>query len=260
MLLFIPAYNCEKQLPRVLDKITQTIAEYFDEIIIINNRSTDRTESVALKYPSKEYLPLIHVLRNDVNYGLGGSHKVAFEYALSHKHDYIVVLHGDDQGDINDLQAVLESQEYQKHDCMLGARFMPDSRLKGYSRFRTLGNRVYNHLFSFVTHQPILDLGSGLNLYKVSSLKSHFYDKFPDHLTFNYYMILASHYYHQDISFFPISWRSEDQKSNVKLMSQALEVLHLLAKYKFNPNFIKSEHRSNPIDHYSYEVLQNGHK
>ena len=256
MLLFIPGYNCEKQIPRVLNQITPEIAQFFDEVIFVNNRSTDHTEQAVLNYKTPKWFPKFRILRNDHNYGLGGSHKVAFDYAIKHDYDYIVILHGDDQGNINDLLPILKSKSYRKYDAVLGARFMPKSTLKGYSKFRTFGNRVYNHLFSLVTHKRIYDLGSGLNLYKVSSLKNNFYHKFPDHLTFNYCMILATHYYHHKIKFFPISWREDDQKSNVKLFSQAFTVLGIMNKYAINHNYIKSELRDHPIKQYTYQEVK----
>lgn len=46
-LLFIPAYNCEKQLPRVLDQIDVEIIPYLDEVLVIENQSTDGTLEVA---------------------------------------------------------------------------------------------------------------------------------------------------------------------------------------------------------------------
>lgn len=54
----------------------------------------------------------VTLLRNDENYGLGGSHKVAFDYALNNAYDYVVVLHGDDQGSIANLLPYLRSREY----------------------------------------------------------------------------------------------------------------------------------------------------
>ncbi|MBO4812803.1 glycosyltransferase family 2 protein [Candidatus Saccharibacteria bacterium] len=256
ILLFIPGYNCEKQIPRVLDKIDEEIARYFDEIIFVNNRSTDNTEDIVLNYKPKSFMPRIKVLRNDHNYNLGGSHKVAFSYALNNGFDYVVVLHGDDQGDIRDLKPILKSGEYENYDAMLGARFMKGSKLGGYSKFRTFGNRVYNHLFSMVVHRKIYDLGSGLNIYDVRALESKYYHKFPDRLTFNYCMVMALDYYNQKVKFFPISWREEDQSSNVKLMSQAMNVLKMLGKYKRNHEFIKTELREKPIDEYTYQEIK----
>lgn len=125
ILLFIPMYNCENQIIRVLAQLTEEICGYLSEIIIIDNRSTDRGEANVRQYLSKNRLSVkTSLLRNDENYGLGGSHKVAFQYAIDHNFDYIILLHGDDQGDIANILPYLKSRVYQKYDCFLGARFM----------------------------------------------------------------------------------------------------------------------------------------
>ena len=101
ILLFIPMYNCEKQISRVLKQLTDEVCSYLDEVLVINNRSTDYGEQVVQDYLKKNEKPVkISLLRNDDNYGLGGSHKVAFQYAQDNGFDYVILLHGDDQGDI----------------------------------------------------------------------------------------------------------------------------------------------------------------
>lgn len=259
ILLFIPGYNCEKQVVRVLKQLDEEVMSYIKEIIFVNNRSTDNTEQAVLKFKNDHKLPL-KVLRNDANYNLGGSHKVAFDYAKKNNFDYIIVLHGDDQGDIHDILPYLKNKEYENYDCLLGARFQKGSKLIGYSAFRTFGNRVYNLLFSMVVHQRIYDLGSGLNMYSVKMLENDFYFKFPDRLTFNYCMVLAIHYYKQNVKFFPLTWREEDQVSNVKMMSQATNVLKMLFKYWINHDYIKSEFRDNVIEQYTYKEVKNEKK
>lgn len=256
ILLFIPGYNCEKQIVRVLGQMDEKILPFLTKIIVVNNCSLDKTEEAVKDFMENHPdLPLA-LLRNKENYGLGGSHKVAFQYAIEGNYDYVIVLHGDDQGDIHDLLPVLKRRLYRKYDCCLGGRFMRGSRLCGYSLFRTFGNIVYNFLFSAVVRNRIFDLGSGLNLYSVKMLENHFYEKFPDKLTFNYCMVLASHYYRHKLMFFPISWREEDQVSNVKMASQALSVLKMLGAYWKNKEFIKTEFREDPKEAYLADVIE----
>ena len=132
---------------------------------------------------------------------------------------------------------------------------MPGSKLTGYSLTRTLGNIVYNFLFAFVTRKRIYDLGSGLNMYSTAMLRDGFYEKFPDNLMFNYAMILASEYYGHDIRFYPVSWREDDQVSNVKLFDQAVKVLKMLKAYYDDPTAIETEYRDKPIDAYEADTI-----
>lgn len=255
ILLFIPAYNCEKQIVRVLGRISGTLLKFIDEIIVVNNQSTDGTEEAVRKYSEEHSQLPLKILRNIENYGLGGSHKVAFKYAKENGFDYVIVLHGDDQGNLNDFLPVLTGKYYKKHDCILGARFMPASKLVGYSKFRTFGNIVYNFLFAAVIRQRVYDLGSGLNMYSTKMLERNFYEKFPDNLMFNYLMVLASEYYGIDMKFYPISWREDDQVSNVKMMNQATKVLSMLWDYYKDPNTITGEYRDIRRDNYEAEIV-----
>ena len=256
ILLFIPAYNCEKQIVRVLAQLDEQVMKYISGIVVINNISTDNTEQVVLDYMEEHKELPVTLLRNHENYGLGGSHKCAFSYAKQNGYDYVIVLHGDDQGDIHNLLPILKKGIYKKYDCCLGARFMNGSKLEGYSKFRSFGNVVYNILFSIVTRQRVLDLGSGLNMYNTKMLESEFYKKFPDNLMFNYCMILAAAYYGHSIRFFPITWREDDQVSNVKMLHQAITVLKMLFSYGCKPKeFIDSECREKRIEEYSFAVI-----
>lgn len=258
ILLFIPMYNCEKQIVRVLGQLNERICSYLSEVIIVNNRSTDNGEKVVIDYlEENEFSIPVKLLRNNDNYGLGGSHKVAFKYAVNHNFDYLIVLHGDDQGDIANIEPYLKNKEYEKYDCFLGARFMKGSKLQGYSLFRTFGNRVYNLLFSIGVRKRIYDLGSGLNMYKVDILKKPFFLKYKDNLMFNCFMLFGSDYYNHRIKFFPIIWREDDQVSNVKMVSQATATLKLVGSYIWNKRkFVKAEHRDVIVEKYGAVVVK----
>ncbi len=257
ILLFIPCYNCEKQIVRVIKQLHGEIMQHLSEVIFVNNRSTDNTESAIQTALEAEPLCIpAKIMRNNENYGLGGSHKVAFNYAQENGFDYVIVLHGDDQGSISDLLPCIRDGVYRNHDCVLGARFMKGSKLQGYSRFRTFGNVVYDLLFSAVIGKMVYDLGSGLNLYSVNMLQDGFYKKYKDNLMFNYCMVLGSAYKKLRMKFVPISWREDDQVSNVKMVSQALTVLGLLASFLFNRRrFVQRDHRDRMVAQYAATVV-----
>lgn len=255
ILLFIPAYNCEKQIVRVLDQLDDSVMRYIREVIVIDNQSTDGTEQAVKEYQKAHWSMPLKLMRNNENYGLGGSHKVAFEYAIKHGFDYVIVLHGDDQGNIHDFLPVLKKGIYRAYDCVLGARFMPGSHLVGYSRRRTFGNIIFNFIYAAGSRQRVFDLGAGLNMYDVNMLRDRFYYRFPDNLMFNCCMLLAVHFFNQTARFYPISWREEDQVSNVKLWSQAVATLKLLFRYVDCPTTIRGEYRDKKIDIYRAEEI-----
>ncbi|MCB0361310.1 MAG: glycosyltransferase family 2 protein [Bdellovibrionales bacterium] len=256
ILVFIPTYRCESQIVRVFGQFNDQVQKWVDTVMVVDNQSPDRTMEIAIDFGRDQLKGCNFVAwSNDENYGLGGSHKVAFRYAIEQGFDYLVVLHGDDQADIRDLVSLFEIGAHSKVDCLLGARFMPKSCLDGYSRFRRLGNRVYNQLFSLVTLKKVYDLGSGLNVYKLSAYRDFFYKTFPDDLTFNYVMLLAAFHRRQSVRFFPITWREYDQISNVKIFYQAFKVLGYLGSYLIGrASFLKSERRLRSFDSYTGKI------
>ncbi|WP_223260006.1 glycosyltransferase family 2 protein [Candidatus Methylopumilus planktonicus] len=257
ILVAIPTYNCENQIIRVLEQFNFKTQKLVDTVIVIDNKSSDRTLEKAIYFGSKKFkFCNFLVLRNKKNFGLGGSHKVAFNYSIKKTFDYIAIFHGDDQASFKDFLSTIKALKYESHDCILGSRFLDGSKLRGYSILRTFGNILYNNIFSFVTKYPINDLGSGLNLYKVKALKSEYFKKFPDDLTFNYVMILAQNFLKQKIKFIPISWREDDQISNVNLFRQALKVLVILFNFITNKYiFLQSDMRSCKVRKYNSEVF-----
>lgn len=259
ILLFIPMYNCEKQIVRVLGQIDDVVLKYVSEIIVVNNRSTDNGEMAVIEYcRGHKKLPL-HIFRNDENYGLGGSHKVAFEYAIDNGFDYVIVLHGDDQGSIRDLLPALKKKSYHKYDCCLGARFTSKSKLIGYSKFRILGNYILNVMFSVAMRRRIFDLGAGLNMYSVDILKSRYYLTYPDNLTFNVYMLMAAKAFNQQYAFFPLTWRETDQISNAKVMSQGVRTLKMLSEFTLKGKaFFEIDSREKQHNRYTYQVVYGG--
>lgn len=259
ILVFIPCYNCENQIPRVLEQFSQPeVYKWFHTILVLDNGSRDSTLASALQKRDQLSQVNIIVAQNDDNYGLGGSHKSAFSYAVENGFSHVVVLHGDDQGSITDLLPVLKSGDFNQFDCCLGARFHPNSKTQGYSAFRIFGNRVFNLLFTLSCGQRVLDLGSGLNLYKVEMLTKNFYHKYSDDLRFNCYMLLGTIIGKYKAHFFPITWREDDQVSNVKLFSQSINTFKIvLGTLFFKSLYLKREHRLKLHAKYTFRKITN---
>ena len=234
ILVFIPCFNCAPQIPRVIEKCLQERNSYISEIVVIDNGSTDDTVGAARSALAKQQRIPWKVLRNTQNYNLGGSHKVAFAYALAQHYTHVIVVHGDDQADITDLAPLVEAGKHREVDAILGSRFARGAKLHGYGGFRRLGNLVFNLLFGAFSGTIVEDMGSGLNLYGESVLKAGDYRKSADDLTFHCYFLLSMIKNKRKLCYVPIQWYESDQISNAKLFRQATKILLLLTKYRLS--------------------------
>lgn len=217
ILIAIPAYNCAKQLPRVLDEIDDKLASRVEEIAVIDNGSTDDTVTAALAYKTTGRLPKLHVYQNVDNYNLGGTHKVAFLKAEKEGFTHVLILHGDNQAKSDEGNLLIDyAENHPEQQTVLGSRFSRGSKLMGYDKKRIYGNKVLNLTYSVVTLRKCVDLGSGLNLFAMKDMDKRTYLEFADKLTFNFELLLDLIKRKVNFAYIPITWREEDQVSNAR--------------------------------------------
>jgi dolichol-phosphate mannosyltransferase len=197
---------------------------------VVDNGSRDDTILSAKEAAEKISLP-VTIIKNNQNYSLGGSIKSAFLYAINNNFDYMITLHGDDQGDIRDIAGPIKAGRHHGQDMLIGARFHPQSKLSGYSRFRIFGNLVLNMMCAVITWRKNYDMTAGLNCYSVDFLRSKFFLPFPNDLTFDSHVLLYAIYKKKAWSYFPMTWREDDQISNAKVFRQAWTVFKLFVTY-----------------------------
>jgi glycosyltransferase involved in cell wall biosynthesis len=256
ILVFIPCFNCAPQIGRVLGQVRGAVAGHVEEVLLLDNGSRDGTPEAAIAAAEQVEARAVTVGRNLENYNLGGSHKAAYAYAQRKGFSHVVTLHGDDQGDLRDILPVLVEGTHRRFDACMGARFAKGSRLTNYSGFRILGNRAFNLVFSAASRRWVTDMGSGLNILAHKAYADEAILRLPDDLHFNPYLLLDMYDRGNAVAFFPISWREEDQVSNVKMASQAFKTLAAAARYALaRRRFRASDYRAVQRSTYAFETL-----
>lgn len=256
ILAFIPCYNCAPQIGRVLQQFRGPVAARIHEVLVLDNGSRDGTVDQAVKAAADVETGRVVVGSNRANYNLGGSHKAAFQYAVKHGFTHVLILHGDDQGSLNDIEPILAQGLHRTNDACLGARFARGSRLIGYSAFRIFGNHVFNTLFTLGTGRKVADLGSGLNIVGSAVFGDPSVTRYADDLRFNIFLLLGLFDARRRVMFFPISWREDDQVSNVKMTSQALRTLSMLVDHTiWRKKFKETDARTVKHESYDFDVV-----
>ena len=227
IVLFITTFNCGSEIRNTLENLYK-FRKYFSEIIVLDNRSSDKTLSEAISFRETMGWNL-KIFRNNRNYGLGGSHKVAFSYAKQ-KGASCAILHGDNQTEVDTLVSALSHDETRSWEnvTLLGARFITGSVTNNYSFMRNILNRVLNIVFSLRFGSRIYDLGSGLNLYGNHLLESVDILDLPDDLSFNYFLTHRIVKSGCEYKWIPILWRESSSESNLNLVRQLKSTLRLL--------------------------------
>ena len=229
----IPAYNCSQEISQTLESVNH-ISVLFEEIWVIDNRSTDDTLKQVISFKNSNSIQNLRIFQNYSNINLGGTHKVAFKMAISAAFTHVVILHGDNQADPNDLLQILKIKNKQAIPfSYFGTRFSRKSKTLGYSKPRIAGNLLLNCIFSLLTLKILTDLGSGLNFYNLEQIKKIEMSSMTNEMSFNYDLILQ--FIDKDLPFkyFPISWSENSQLSNARNFQVFTEGLGIITRWRF---------------------------
>src|SRR5262245_30807525 len=153
--VIIPCLNEEQGVEQVL----RAMPEFVDEVIVVDNASTDRTAEVAISLGAK-------VIREDVR-GYGRSYKRGFASATS---DLIVTLDGDHSYPVDALSYLLEAFLHLEIDFLNASRFpVRDPRAMSFKH--KFGNLVLSLAMSILFFRWVRDSQSGMWVFRRSVLK-----------------------------------------------------------------------------------------
>ncbi len=158
--VLIPTYNNASTLKKILNDVLG----YTDQLIVVNDGSTDNTLSILKEYQQ------IEVISYSKNIGKGWALRQGFKLALSKGYDYVISIDSDGQHFADDLPAFLERLERHPNTLLIGARNMSQASVPGKSSF---GNKFSNFWYKVETGITLPDTQSGYRLYPVRAMAHH---------------------------------------------------------------------------------------
>ena len=153
--VIIPCLNEEQGVEKVL----RGMPEFVDEVIVVDNASTDRTSQVAASLGAK-------VIREEVR-GYGRSYKRGFARATG---DLIVTLDGDHSYPVDALSYLIEAFLHLNVDFLNASRF--PVRDRGAMSFKhKLGNLALSLAASLLFFRWVRDSQSGMWVFRRAIVK-----------------------------------------------------------------------------------------
>ncbi|WP_341227034.1 DUF2062 domain-containing protein [uncultured Arcticibacterium sp.] len=156
--VLIPTYNNEKTLAEVI----KDVSAYANDIIVINDGSTDSTDEIL-----KE-LSGIEVISYNKNKGKGHALKTGLLRAKERGFTYAISIDSDGQHFADDIPVFLQAIEENPGAMLIGARNLQQENMP---QKNTFGNKFSNFWFKLETGIDLPDTQSGFRLYPLKELE-----------------------------------------------------------------------------------------
>ena len=132
--VLIPTYNNEQTLTDVI----RSVQEYAEDIIVVNDGSTDSTAALLQKFQQ------INLVSYAPNRGKGYALRKGFHRAVELGYDYVISIDSDGQHFAEDLPKFLYALQDHPAAIIMGVRNMEQAGIPGKSNF---GHKFSNFWF-----------------------------------------------------------------------------------------------------------------
>ncbi|UCG03851.1 MAG: glycosyltransferase family 2 protein [Candidatus Heimdallarchaeota archaeon] len=150
LIVIIPARNEEEALSELIPKVISSITK---KVIVIDNRSTDRTAEVA------QNAGAIVVHQKRLGYGsacLSGMKFIETNYKTP---KFVCFFDGDGQSSVEDIIGVAYPVLSGKSQYCQGTRMIYESSIRALTSMARIANRFFSKILTLLWHQTISDLG-----------------------------------------------------------------------------------------------------
>ena len=157
--VLVPTFNNEQTLAQVLI----SVLEYSQDVIVVNDGSTDSTTEILHQFPQ------VNLLSYSPNKGKGYALRKGFEQAEKLGYDYVISIDSDGQHFAEDLPKFLYALDEHPSAIIMGVRNMEQASIPGKSSF---GHKFSNFWFWVETGIKMNDTQSGYRLYPIKLLSN----------------------------------------------------------------------------------------
>lgn len=169
--IIIPSYNEANTIHFILDKIMKVELpdEISKEVIIIDDFSTDNTESVLSSYIQDNPNLNIQYFKNKGNMGKGFSLRKGIENATG---EFLVIQDADLEYDPEEYRDLLKPVLNGNADVVYGSRFMGNNPHRILFFWHTIGNKFLTGLSNVFTNLNLTDMETCYKLFNTKMIQS----------------------------------------------------------------------------------------
>lgn len=169
--IIIPAYNEERTITLILDRIREVVLAdgMSKELIIINDCSTDQTEALILAYQQEHPKEGIRYLKQDYNQGKGAALHAGIKAATG---DYLIIQDADLEYDPQEYNLLLRPCLDGFADVVYGSRFSSGRPHRILFYWHSRGNKWLTGFSNIFTNLNLTDMETCYKLFRTELIQS----------------------------------------------------------------------------------------
>jgi glycosyltransferase involved in cell wall biosynthesis len=230
--IFIVAFQAERFITSVLDRIPPELRDLFAEILVIDDSSSDQTFETARGAGEQLGFSNVTVLRTPFNRGYGGNQKLGYLHAVKQGYDYVILLHGDGQYAPEYLPQIVNALGEREPGALIASRMINrrDALRGGMPLYKWVGNQVLTAIENRALGSDLSEFHSGYRAYKVDALRSIPFQLNSDDFHFDTEVLIQLLSTGQTVEEIPVPTFYGDEISRVNGIAYAVNCLKAVAK------------------------------
>ena len=220
VVVVLPAYNAALTMEKTISEIPFDVV---DEIVLVDDNSTDNSIEVALKIGIK------HIVQHTENKGYGGNQKSCYDKALELNADIIIMLHPDYQYTPKLLLPMISVIGNDLYKVVFGSRILGKGALKGgMPLYKYISNRFLTLFQNIMMNQKLSEYHTGYRAYHKDVLKKINYSNNSDDFIFDNEMIAEIFYNGFEIAEITCPTKYFEEASSINLKRSIIYGLGVL--------------------------------
>jgi len=167
--IIIPAYNEERTITKILERVLAVNIDGIDkELVIVNDCSKDKTKDVLENFIAQNKNHNIKLFSHPVNQGKGAALHTGIKEATG---DYIIIQDADLEYDPREYKDLLRPILEGNADVVYGSRFMGGNPHRILFFWHSIGNKFLTFVSNMFTNLNLTDMETCYKLFRADIIK-----------------------------------------------------------------------------------------